>query len=143
MVPSAAAARALARDIATRNADDADPFLLAAKLGIEVCFDTIDAEDGGTEALLVPYGDPPFEIICDPWVPPRRGDRIHFRVAHEVAHTMFYDWGATPPTRILRATRAEERFCDAFARALLGVAGQRGEQPSHCGRLPYGHTARG
>lgn len=61
-----------------------------------------------------------------------RSTRARYTLAHEIAHTFFYDRSRTPPERlspydsgrsasseIRSATQLEERFCDAFAAELL------------------------
>ena len=51
----------------------------------------------------------------------RRNPAVRLAVAHELAHTLFYDRTVAPPARNLTATQAEEEFCDAFARSFLGI----------------------
>lgn len=49
-----------------------------------------------------------------------RRHRWRFRVAHELAHTLFYASDGASLTRLSRpGTASEERFCDDFARCLL------------------------
>ncbi len=68
--------------------------------------------------------------------------RARYTLAHEIAHTFFYDLGSKPPRRltpydrsrtatqeIRSATQLEERFCDAFAAELLF--------PSEAARLEF------
>ncbi|HSO96898.1 MAG TPA: hypothetical protein VLV81_12760 [Acidimicrobiia bacterium] len=98
-----------------------DPVALAAQLDIRVSFKALSAERGGLEAALVPDVDGPFEIICDPWVDPHNEQGLSFRIAHELAHTLFYDWSLTPPRRLVTDSVKEEEFCDDFACRLLGV----------------------
>jgi hypothetical protein len=46
--------------------------------------------------------------------------RRSFRIAHELAHTLYYDRDAcAQPRRVTPWCPAEEQFCDDFARALL------------------------
>jgi hypothetical protein len=47
--------------------------------------------------------------------------RQRYLVAHELAHTLFYDKSQRPPVRIEPPGSHEERFCDAFAEKLLGL----------------------
>jgi hypothetical protein len=44
-------------------------------------------------------------------------------VAHEVAHTFFYDRTTFEPKRAIPVSLDEERFCDAFADAFMAGAG--------------------
>jgi hypothetical protein len=99
----------------------------------DVCVtNALDSAHGGAEALLVPLEDDRFSIIVDPqplggWGPVDGAERerlerrrVRFRVAHEVAHSLFYERAAgTKPWRAHAATEIEERFCDRFAAALL------------------------
>jgi hypothetical protein len=77
------------------------------------------------EAMLVPRISGGFEIfvdsgLSDPHAPERvRRQRRRFRVAHEIAHSFFYDRSSTPAKRLLSGSEQEEQFCDAFASALL------------------------
>jgi Zn-dependent peptidase ImmA (M78 family) len=48
-----------------------------------------------------------------------RRHRVRFRVAHELAHTLFYWRRGDRPQRHLLDSASQERFCDAFSRALL------------------------
>lgn len=91
----------------------------------------LDAQRGGHEALLVPKVEGGFDILVDPR--PRHGRAVHdevahqrlsrrrvrFRIAHEIGHSFFYDRRCRPARRLLNHSDAEERFCDAFASALL------------------------
>lgn len=84
------------------------------------------------EAFLAPDERNRFEIVVDPepkggWREEPEGlrERIHrhrlrFRVGHELAHSFFFDRvpGGTPERRIPDSPE-QERFCDAFATALL------------------------
>ena len=47
---------------------------------------------------------------------------IHFTIAHELAHGLFYRRipGEAPTRAIPLITREEEDFCDAFAEAMCG-----------------------
>lgn len=91
--------------------------------------DELGANDGGVEALLVPRCGG-FTVLVDPrpdggW----RADeseralisrrRVRFRVLHEVGHTFFFDSQWARAGRARSTSTAEERFCDAFAAALL------------------------
>lgn len=101
---------------------------LAQRLGCRVHDKRLGAAAGRIEAKLTPRGRG-FEIEVDPtpvggWQDPeceavaRR--RRRFRIAHELGHTLFY--GEGPDGRRTRNTpisEKEERFCDAFAAALL------------------------
>jgi hypothetical protein len=92
---------------------------------------TLSAADSQQEALLIPMEDNRFGICVDPtppggWRrvrPSVRGElrrhRFRFRVAHEIAHSFFYDRTTATPQRTLPSSEAEELFCDEFARSLL------------------------
>jgi hypothetical protein len=105
--------------------------ILAEALDIPVRFERLGAADGGIEALLMPDREHRFVITCDPWVPLSNGKRIAFRVAHELAHTLFYDWTLLPPRMVRRAisTPALEAFCDQFAGSFLR-RGSRAASPA-------------
>jgi hypothetical protein len=82
-----------------------------------------------SEGLIIPLPAGGFSVSV------ARSDgtsRARYTLAHEIAHTFFYDVNKTPPRRltpydrgrsapeeIRSATRLEERFCDAFAAELL------------------------
>jgi hypothetical protein len=86
------------------------------------------------EALLLPIPDG-FAILVNSDVPKpmlrpvdRRPDgvvraahrrRYRFRIAHEIAHSFFYDRRTSPPLRTRPPSSSEEGFCDAFAASLL------------------------
>lgn len=86
---------------------------------------------GGLEAVLAPAKGDRFEIHVDPepfggWgsVPPDmrvmlRRQRLRFRVAHEMAHSFFYDREGAVPCRRLAGSRRQEDFCDRFAAEFL------------------------
>jgi hypothetical protein len=86
---------------------------------------------GGNEALMFPGADgrlhirvdtrpaQPWGTSCEELRDETRRHRLRFRVAHELAHSFFYERSPTGPRRGRRSTPAEERFCDAFASALL------------------------
>lgn len=92
---------------------------------------TLSAADNQQEALLVPAEGNRFGICVDPtpaggWAQVRpslrseiRRHRFRFRVAHEIAHTFFYDRTMPEPQRTLPPSTEEELFCDEFARSLL------------------------
>lgn len=91
----------------------------------------LGAELGESQAALVPQSQGGFRIWVDPtpcggWgsVDPTlrvsvRRHRLRFRVAHELAHTLFYRRTNGRPRRVLPGSPEEERFADDFARALL------------------------
>jgi hypothetical protein len=86
---------------------------------------TLRAAEGGIEACTVPSSDHGFHFMVDDRMAghPESGSGEQsplatFRLAHEVGHTLFYRQGS-PPSRSLPPTPEEERFCDAFALALL------------------------
>jgi hypothetical protein len=87
--------------------------------------------DGGAQGFLVPQEEGGFRIEVDPepaggWksVAPglRRSLERHrkrFLVAHELAHTLFFEAGPQGPRRLVLDGARQEEFCDEFARALL------------------------
>lgn len=91
---------------------------------------------GGLEGVLAPARGDRFEIHVDPEPPggwsripaavrqSLRRQRLRFRVAHEVAHSFFYDRDGDVPRRRLGDSLRQEEFCDRFAAELLlpGVA---------------------
>ena len=91
----------------------------------------LSGERGGQEALLTPLGDDRFAVLVDAtpaggWasIDGRMRDeltrhRTRFRVAHELAHTLFYWRDGDRPRRHLLDSASQERFCDDFSRALL------------------------
>lgn len=48
-----------------------------------------------------------------------RRHRFRFRLAHELAHTLFFWRRGGRPQRHLLDSASQERFCDTFSRALL------------------------
>jgi hypothetical protein len=101
------------------DAGHQDPRRFAAALGIAIRFCQLEAEEGGLEAALVPDLDRPFEILCDAWTPADDGSVVDLRIAHELGHTLFYDWDSQPPVHLTRDYHAEEAFCDRFALAMI------------------------
>jgi len=76
------------------------------------------------EAFLVPRPDGRFDIFVDPSTTTAMTEgtqrhRARFRIAHEIAHSFFYDRRHQPAQRVLRVSDVEEAFCDRFASALL------------------------
>jgi hypothetical protein len=137
-VPSSSHATRLATDFRiallprSHGADPIRDFRRIARAGrFHISQETLSAADGQEEALLVPLDGDRFAICVDPTPPGgwshvrpalRRDVRRHryrFRVAHEIAHTFFYDRTAGRPRRRLDGSQDEELFCDEFARALL------------------------
>ncbi len=89
-------------------------------------------ERGGPQALLIPLAEDGFRIPVDPT--PHRGwddvegplrkplyrQRRRFLVAHELAHSLFYErMAGQRPNRATPLSETEERFCDEFACWLL------------------------
>ncbi len=85
----------------------------------------------GLQGLLIPEPDGLFRVLVDPeppggweevepWI---RSDlerhRARFLVAHEIAHSFFYERHAEGIRRRAAASVEQEEFCDEFARALL------------------------
>ena len=136
-VPAAAAApiyagqtrRAIAGHAGAAPLRDLDGFCATA--GVTVARRPLRAAVGGIEATLTPRDGDRFSVVVDPepaggWQRihvPLRGDlarhRYRFRLAHELAHTLFYDRSHGRPRRRFPVTAAEEVFCDRYARALL------------------------
>lgn len=99
--------------------------------GIEAQPARLRGADGGIEAALTPLPDNRFAACVD--AEPRGGwarfdprirarlepQRYRFRVAHEIAHTLFYVRSGHRPRRRFPVSRREEAFCDRFAQALL------------------------
>src|SRR5690242_8933369 len=81
--------------------------------------ETLSAAAGQDEALLVPLAGDRFAICVDPtpnggWSrirPAMRRDlrrhRHRFRVAHEIAHTFFYDRRGNRPRRLIAGSEHE------------------------------------
>lgn len=95
-------------------------------LGWDVRVAPLGAADGGLQAMLMPRLSGGFALVVDPDPTPRQaaaGTRreglVEWRTAHEYAHTFFYARRAVP-RRAVAPCVTEERFCDAFANALLG-----------------------
>lgn len=100
--------------------------------GFRVIEREMEAADGGPEAVLLPRPGNRFHVWVDP-TPPLGWDRIapgirqtvrrqrlRFRVAHEIAHSLFYRRGrGVVPERLLGDGEQQEKFADGFARALL------------------------
>lgn len=118
---------------------DLAPACELARAAVREC--RLSARDGGLEALLIPHRGDAFAITVDPtprggWrrCPPPlrealRRHRLRFRIGHELGHTFFYWREGGEPERHLRDSPAQERFCDAFARALLVPAEALAERP--------------
>lgn len=109
---------------------DLRPLMRRGRFRLSV--EDLGAADGGMEAFLVPDTNDRFEVVVDPeprggWRPQLtelREDihrhRLRFRIGHEVAHSFLFQ--RTPgefPRRRGTDSPEEERFCDAFAGALL------------------------
>lgn len=136
-VPDSAEARRLAQQM-RKAVQPNDPFGPLVDLRA-VCragrFRVIErkmgGEAGGAQAVLVPQPGNRFHIWVDPT--PRGGweriepalrqnlrrHRLRFRVAHEIAHALFYRRGGGEPRRVLGDSAEQEKFADEFARALL------------------------
>jgi len=88
-------------------------------------------EQGGKQALLIPKPGDRFDICVDPTPSAGWGStpaairkelhehRFRFLVGHELGHSFFFARTGDQPRRSRRAGRAEENFCDEFARWLL------------------------
>jgi hypothetical protein len=91
----------------------------------------LGAATGGLEALLVPCGQR-FDLVVDS-EPPGGWERVspelrpeldrhreRFRVAHEWAHSLFYERNPHEGfVRLVADSNGQEEFCDRFAAALL------------------------
>lgn len=64
-----------------------------------------------------------------------RRQRARFRIGHELGHTFFYWRDREEPERHLIDSPAQERFCDAFARALLVPPQVASERPPTCATI--------
>jgi hypothetical protein len=139
----AAAVRSAVLPAGRRDRPLADYRAVARAGRLRISQETLSAAAGQEEALLIPLHGNAFSIAVDPapkggWSrirPAVRADlrrhRHRFRVAHEIAHTFFYERGGARPRRLLRGSAEEEEFCDEFARALLlPVAAVRKRRPS-------------
>lgn len=102
------------------------------RLGIEVSVLSMGAPGGGMQGLLIPRRGGGFRIEVDPeptngWesvAPPLyetlKRHRKRFLIAHELAHTLFFeDRYADRPRRVVFDSPQQEIFCDELARALL------------------------
>jgi hypothetical protein len=101
------------------------------RLGVDVSIVLLGVPDGGAQGFLLPQADGRFliEVDAEPrsgWdtVSPRlRGSlkrhRERFLIAHELAHTLFYERSAEGPRRLAFDSSHQEAFCDELARALL------------------------
>jgi hypothetical protein len=99
------------------------PERIVAALRWSVRAKDLGSRDGGHKALLIPLFDGGFSILIDPEPPneanaPDRLNWWQWRVAHELAHSIFYRPG-TPPKRAVSYVREEEEFCDGFAAGVL------------------------
>lgn len=110
--------------------DPVDVEAMISGLGWQVQRRHLDADWGGVQALMAPAAGG-FLFVVDPRPSPACPsgslnvgvevlERAIFsrRLAHELGHVFFYDTGS-PARRLLRHSEAEEKYCDAFAAALL------------------------
>ncbi len=122
MAPSPQAAVRLAEIVAFYEPALTDPVIFAKKLGIKVRYRKIPSSRLGIEAWLTPRENG-FDVIVDSNL---EVPEAKLRIAHEIAHTVFYDWRYSPPERTSRGGPDEERFCDAFALALSEINSSQG-----------------
>lgn len=100
-----------------------DPTRLLRAAGWRLLRAPLSAASGGLQAALVP-SDAGFVVVVDPSPVPGAQTRVdaltllRARIAHELGHAFFYEAGS-PPRRAVPPSAREERFCDAFAAALL------------------------
>jgi hypothetical protein len=102
------------------------------RAGVDVREVDLGAAEGGCEAVIAPRDTGGFVVMVDPT--PRGGwsglqlehrrevtrQRLRFRVAHELGHTLFYDCQpGRAPSRSSAGSKSEETFCDRFASSLL------------------------
>lgn len=97
---------------------------ICAAGGFHTRFASMSGNSKKHEAFLVPKPDGRFVILVDPLVGSAmsqvtRRHRFRFRIAHEIAHSFFYDRRHHPARRISNSSKDEEMFCDRFASALL------------------------
>ena len=96
----------------------ADPVRMTVELGIAVRYCSLEAEEGELETAVAPDQGAPFEILCDPWIPPEKRDRLRLWVADELPRTFSYGWPRVcrtsfdhlPPRRKVIATHARRRW---------------------------------
>ena len=115
--------------------DDEEPLIDLAPLfaagGFHFAEARLGVDHGGPEALIFPGPDRRLLIRVDsrpnsPWGTDEedlrqeiRRHRLRFRVAHEVAHSFFFERGVRGARRLRRSSPLEEAFCDHFATSLL------------------------
>lgn len=98
-----------------------------------------------SEGAIVPLPTGGFSVSI---ARPRRSNRARYTLAHEIAHTFFYDATSKPPVRLTpynasgmanrevrAATALEERFCDAFAAEILFPAEAAKLEMGSCTRI--------
>lgn len=100
------------------------------RLGWRIQLRELRAPGGGLQACLVPREDGGFSVwvddrpspaeLNDPAAGQRGPDAplVRFRLAHELAHALFYAAGR-PPVRRLPPADGEESFCDDVASLVL------------------------
>lgn len=100
-------------------------------LGIKVREVSLDVPRGGAQAFLIPNSSGNFTIEVDPepaggWPSVARSlrsslarHRRRFLVAHELAHTLFYEQTSSGARRLVSNSDTQEEFCDELARNLL------------------------
>ena len=98
--------------------------------GWQVEIRPLRAPEAGLQACLLPSAEYEFVIWVDdrpspseeedPSAPDRgpNSPLVRFRLAHELAHSLFYRSGR-PPTRRTRPDALEEDFCDQVAALIL------------------------
>lgn len=124
-------ARAIRRACGLQQTSRLDLGRVCRHLDAEISVQGLDVPAGGAQGFLIPRPTGGFRIEVDP--EPRHGwrgvapgmrktlerHRKRFLVAHELAHTLFYEDGPEGPRRRVFDSEPQERFCDELARALL------------------------
>lgn len=137
-VPSCTQAQTLARPLARRiheTRQSKSPLIpvmpaLLRRAGWQVRTLALDALAGGNQALMAPTSSG-YAFVVDPHPTPEQSRKllrvapkeararvIDWRLAHELAHTLFYRKDRRR-SRVFDA--AEETFCDAFADAAASL----------------------
>jgi hypothetical protein len=127
---------------------DLDWVCQLAKVEVDRC--ELGAARRGLQAMIAPRDGNRFSLSVDSSPPdgwgvtpaglrgPVRRHRERFLIAHELAHTLFYDRSADKPQRKVLDSEEQEAWCDRFAQELLlpgEVAGGAHPTPATIVRL--------